>query len=220
MLLFTHIHAALQLEEQLGVDDSADYYLGAAFPDIRWLVGIPREHTHIPREELFDRFGGSSSDSFIKGYDVHLALDEITVDEGIIESFPGVYPRPVRRFLSRPVVENIFGYYSLRDIKDRGPIVVSNSYFEDFRNVGISSEVVDKFTALANTVLERRKNSAFGEIVLTESLLRDNSRQQQLYRFSKRIEENPIIRGFLMHVANPHVENFLENFVDGYRFIG
>jgi hypothetical protein len=88
MLQSTHIYIAQRLESDLNVEDPEKYYLGSSIPDVRYFAGIPREQTHFPRKRIRSVFGGKADISFLKGYDVHLGLDEYTEKTKIYRKVP------------------------------------------------------------------------------------------------------------------------------------
>lgn len=97
MYIYTHFVVAGQVEAALQPQSREQYYLGAIVPDFRYLAGMPRDHTHRPLPEIaawLPRYPHLRS--FILGYLVHCALDELEVRPLVFRRYP---LRPVRRLM-------------------------------------------------------------------------------------------------------------------------
>ncbi len=101
MNFYSHIVLASNLEEQLRPENSKEYYLGTVVPDIRYLYGWRRQHTHLPMERIAE-FAAQYPhlESFLLGYQVHCIIDEFDSADQVLR-FPAnlMMKRLPRQFL-------------------------------------------------------------------------------------------------------------------------
>ncbi len=93
---YSHVVVASKVERYLCPSDREQYYLGAVVPDVRYYSGVSRWQTHLPLEQVA-AFGARYPDlqSFILGYLVHCAVDEIDLSRFILRRFPLSLARPL-----------------------------------------------------------------------------------------------------------------------------
>lgn len=70
--IITHLVLAHKLKGLLKVSNEREYYLGTAFPDIRYLAGLSRDSTHQNRLTWSEVL---AKDSFQTGYNLHSWVD-------------------------------------------------------------------------------------------------------------------------------------------------
>ena len=95
---YSHYHLATRLETLIKPAQPGEYYWGAIFPDIRYLTGMPREHTHVPRDQFpawFSQYPHLRS--FLQGYQLHCLLDELNLVSIVSRAFPINLIQSVRR---------------------------------------------------------------------------------------------------------------------------
>lgn len=101
MNLYSHAVLANRLCPILQPDNYDDYIWGSIAPDIRYLTGMRRDHTHLPEATLAAwTIRYPCCKSFIQGYRVHCLLDQIDTVQALTRSFP---LRPMR-FVFRKIL--------------------------------------------------------------------------------------------------------------------
>jgi hypothetical protein len=84
--IYTHIVLAHALEPRLRPPDLPAYYLGAIIPDVRYLAGARRQHTHLTAVQLLDyKQRYPHLESFILGYLVHIEIDLIDLSRVLFQ---------------------------------------------------------------------------------------------------------------------------------------
>ncbi len=150
MYIYTHLVVASQVEPVLKPPDRQAYYLGAVVPDFRYMAGLPRSRTHLPLAEIAAWFARYPDlHSFILGYLVHCALDELHARSILVRKPPLAYARPLIRLkmahtlLETHYIENTILMISLPE--HGNPIL---------EGLGIGEPLVQKFSGWVNHFLQ------------------------------------------------------------------
>lgn len=111
-LPYTHLSVAHACAAALPVTEPAEYAAGSVIPDIRYFTKIPRERTHFPLHQL-RAYGAAAPASFLLGYRVHLALDELWANNVLMHEYRHLYPAIMRSRLRPKLLAVIFELYCL-----------------------------------------------------------------------------------------------------------
>ena len=154
MNLYTHYVLAARLASQIQLENQAEYAWGAIVPDIRYLAGLPRSQTHLPKEKiqaLADRYPHLRP--FLQGYRVHCALDEIDLTRTVGRAFPiQLVSQVLRKKLTSQHLAVLVELYYLRTAQIKGEI--SGAANEVLAGMGISSQHARDFADVARAYLE------------------------------------------------------------------
>ncbi len=199
MYIYTHLVIASQIETVLKPVDRPAYYLGAVVPDFRYLAGLPRDQTHLPLAEIaawFERYPDLRS--FILGYLVHCALDELRTRSIVFRKPPLVFVRPLMRLkMAHTLLETHYIENTVLTIRlpEQG-----NSILE---GLGIDDPLVQKFSGWLNRFLEAPSFESEA-VFLNDALLAvGNSRFQRLMGPLLAFQQSRWFKDWLLRSLDP-----------------
>ncbi len=149
MNVYSHLVIAAFLEQMLAPGNPAEYLLGSAAPDFRYLAGMPRSQTHLSIAQIcayHARYPELAS--FLMGYTVHCAVDEIDLAREFFRPIPRAF---IRSFLPRQFSPVVIELYYLETAR------VENRLAEDAnaitRDLGLRDEDVQTASRQINAFL-------------------------------------------------------------------
>lgn len=153
MNLYSHFVLATRLGPIFRPEDQAEYTWGAIVPDIRYLAGLPRSQTHLPKEKiqaLCSRYPHLYP--FLQGYRVHCVLDEIDLARTVGAAFPiRQISQALHRKFSLQQLAVLVELYYLKTARPSGEI--SGAANEVLAGMGISSQHTRDYAAAARAYL-------------------------------------------------------------------
>lgn len=172
----SHIRFALDLSEELRVENHKEYIAGSIYPDSRYITGMRRGLTHVPNYGYDDFF---MSSDFHKGWYTHLLLDELQY-EAMKEIFPELIISKINGFdeawikvtalkilqdqldltmLNKNIFKNFIIYKNTPNGENEDDIKKYYEYVLDMYTVNLSKEdMYKKFwkgTKLPNDIYEK-----------------------------------------------------------------
>ena len=134
---YSHAVVAARLESLVKPEDRNDYYWGAIVPDIRYLMDMQRQQTHIPSERIVELISQYPHlKSFLLGYLVHCLSDELDLSEIFCQHLPFSI---LRSKLSRQHIAVILElFYFEHEKVDAG---ISGMYNEVLSGLGVDEAV-------------------------------------------------------------------------------
>lgn len=155
MLIYSHLVVASILEPYIKPRKIEEYYLGSIAPDIRYFAAIPRTQTHIAIDQIIkfaEQYPHLSS--FVLGYLVHCASENLPVETGLREAVLGQFPfswSAVQQKIPKNFVSILLAFYHLENYHPT--IHISENGNEMLRQLGIHDETVHVFTRRFNRFL-------------------------------------------------------------------
>lgn len=142
---YSHYVLAAKLAPVLQPHDPAAYAWGSIIPDIRYLAGMRRDHTHLNQvrlRALASRYPHLAS--FLLGYQVHCLLDEIDVSWVIGAAFPlNVIGRALRKNVSQQQLTMLAEMYFLQStVMD---IAFAGGHNEVLNDLGVTPDQTGTF---------------------------------------------------------------------------
>lgn len=192
MNIYSHLVIASFLEQSLLPDNPEDYYLGSVVPDFRYLAGMRRSQTHISVEQIsayLDRYPHLLS--FLFGYAVHCAVDEIDPGGEFFRSFPVA---AFRKHLPRqfaPVVIELYYLETARvekRLSERGNEITRDLGIPD-EGVKTASQQINAFLVAPSLEMELATLQANGLAV--------DARIERYLGIARRIDRRPILKKLL-----------------------
>jgi hypothetical protein len=112
---YSHIVLAERIskEANLPLQDEAQYFVGAFYPDIRYFTKQPREKYHFAVEKLEQYELTDVSKDFLLGYKVHLLIDEVWEYPEIKTKYKEAFPSIIRSRMTRGLQALAFEMYCL-----------------------------------------------------------------------------------------------------------
>ena len=215
MLQSTHVYVATVLEKVLNPDNAPEFYLGATIPDVRYFANIPRTNTHFSREETKQKFPDAPQD-FLLGYDMHLALDEYTIESGVRDEMAKKFPPMVQEYAGGTAVEVIIAMYSMMNLMGEEDVVLSKTYQSELKNIEVLEDPFTIFVQTVQKMVDVRSERVFSEVMMREPRLQNDKRLKKLYDVGTYIDENPLVRNYLLGYAEPYIDEFIEGFASSY----
>jgi hypothetical protein len=192
MNVYSHLVAASFLQKSLKPDLPGDYYLGSAAPDFRYPARMPRKQTHISIEQISAYCAGYPHlRSFLLGYAVHCAVDEIDLGREFFHAFPmGAFRNRLPRQFA-PVVIELYYLETLR-VENR----LSESSNEITRDLGFQDELVSAASRQMNRFLA--SPSLEMEIAtLQANGFTADSRIEKYLQISRKINQHSLLKKLL-----------------------
>ncbi len=142
---YSHYVLAAKLAPVLQPHDHEAYTWGSIIPDIRYLAGMRRDHTHLNQmrlRALASRYPHLAS--FLLGYQVHCLIDEIDVSWVVGAAFPlNVIRRALRKNFSQQQVTMMVEMYFLQNaVMD---VAFSGGHNEVLNDLGITPDQAGTF---------------------------------------------------------------------------
>jgi hypothetical protein len=147
---YTHLVWAHRLQDKLGVQNLAEFNLGAILPDVRYVDDLPWKQTHPPLDEFWERaLAADKADrDFALGYLLHLAMDQWELD--IMRRARQRYP--LGRLIPRRLFKLIMEAASLEQYP-LPQIPLSDRVPELALSLGIPEETIHLLRSMADGVL-------------------------------------------------------------------
>jgi hypothetical protein len=160
-LPYAHFVLAQRIAEAAGlpVVDEGQYLLGAFLPDIRYFTGQNREHTHFPLQEL-DRYQACSDVSvdFLRGYKVHLLIDEVWEEDEVKTAYRRAFLPPIRKRMTRGLEALVMELYCLKQPVPMVKLPVAENSVT--RQLSLERSALEISVHSAKRYLERRDLAA------------------------------------------------------------
>jgi hypothetical protein len=190
---YSHLVVACQVEDLLRPTDRADYLLGAVIPDVRYLLRWPRLRTHVPLQRAASCAAQHPRlRSFVLGYMLHCAVDELDLPELVLRRLP---LRLLRGRRPRHLAPVLLDYYYMERARACGPVAdASNSFLAE---LGIEEDDVRTFARQLNHFLAARSFDAGLELAQGLGLL-GHPRLAQRLDAARRLERYPVLRRLLL----------------------
>jgi len=150
LLFYSHLITSSIIKNKIEISDFNAYYFGTVFPDIRYLLKLPRHYTHLPSDEVLDYITEFEKDkNFLIGYYLHCVLDELDLPALISGKIPA---KLLQGILSHKVKTVLLEYY----FRDNYPsdieiLPVANGITEE---LNISRESLVNYVDLLNQYLK------------------------------------------------------------------
>ena len=214
MFLFTHLVFADSVKNFLNIRDEKSFYLGAIIPDIRYFADIPRERTHITLDDLNKAAGlvGKRSD-FVKGYKVHLLVDELTRKNNYYQKIADQFPSLIQKRISPVIAVILTEIYFLENYGDISKFLISDRYPSMLQKLDISPTDFKVFYQSVQKVLKNPSWERMEERFFENEKLRNNPNSNLYRRTGKTIIENRFLKKFLQERSKGVIDNFLNDFV-------
>jgi hypothetical protein len=192
MNVYSHLVIATFLEQTLAPSNPDEYLLGSAAPDFRYLAGMRRSQTHLSIEQInayHARYPELAS--FLLGYAVHCAVDEIDIAPVFFRSFPAAV---IRKGLPRQYAPMVIELYTLETTRienrlaERGNAITSD--------LGLRDDDVQTASRQINTFLAAP--SLEGELTsLRANGLAADPRVARYLAIARQIDRNPLLKKLL-----------------------
>lgn len=208
-MAYSHISVAQGCLRELSVDNIADYYLGSFLPDMRYFTGKPRELYHFPIGNLKGFLDSpNASRSFITGYCVHLATDEIWRGGGASKRYQDRFLAPIRKKLNHRSLEAAFEFYCLRS----RPLDIRLQPNENAitESLGLTIDDIRRAVAAMQNYIDQRKLGVGLEIAQSIGQFSEDRLAQMRY-LAQKIETSWPRRTLIASiVANPSQKAYHE----------
>jgi hypothetical protein len=192
MMLYSHLAVAGKLEAYFLPRQYDEYYLGSIFPDIRYVLSLPRQHTHLSMKKLNSYYNPSSRD-FIAGFQTHIAADNVSLTNYILSSFPKNIVKFILPSVALPVILEI---YFLNKCHLHPTLSCSTN--EVTKALDISDKQLEEFTGFVSSFLS--DPSIENGIKLLGSLsTKRNEIIRRYIRWAKLVNKLPFVRKFLLN---------------------
>lgn len=210
---YSHYLIAERLESALRPAQPGAYYLGAIIPDIRYMVGIPRQQTHLSQVRIRE-FGARypALDSFLLGYQVHCLLDEIDLARVVGAAFPlGLVSRVSGKKFSQ---QQLTVLAELHFIQHAGlGWKIQEAHNEVLSDLGILPGQTATYLSAMKEYLPapsfETAISCFQKIGFIES-----SRFEKYFQAYQSLERNPLLKAILLwSVRHAKVDEFSVGYV-------
>jgi hypothetical protein len=210
---YSHYVLAAKLAPVLQPRDPEAYAWGSIIPDIRYLAGMRRDHTHLSRAHLINLTARYPHlKSFLLGYQVHCLIDEIDVSCVVGAAFPlNAIRRVLRRNLSQQQVTMLVEMYFLQNsVTDAA---FTGSHNEVLDDLGITPDQTGTFSQAMQAYLRARSLdaaiSAFKKIGMIE-----NGRLEKYQSAYERVKRSKLMNAILvLSVKNARLEAHATNHV-------
>jgi hypothetical protein len=206
MYTYTHYALARKLAPRLAPDQLGDYLWGAIAPDVRYLTGLRRQQTHLPREAIQAWFEDYPQfHSFVLGYQVHCLLDEIDLALVLERGFPFNLVKLVRRkSFSQQQMGALVELHSLQ--APLPPEPVSGEHNPILDSLGVRPEDSTAFTAALCDYLAA-PSLLTGLRSFEQTGLLTDTRIERYIRATQALERHRVMKSILLlGVKNSHVE--------------
>lgn len=195
MMLYSHLAVASKLEAYLLPQQMDEYYLGCIFPDIRYVLSLPRQHTHFSMKKL-SSYNNPSLRDFIAGFRTHIAADKVSLTNYILTSPLKKILKLVLPSAALPVILEIYylNKYHLHP-------TLSCSENEITKALDISNKQLGDFADFVNSFLQ--EPSIENGIGLLGSISTTRNKVIQRYiRWAKLVNKIPFVRKILLNSVN------------------
>jgi hypothetical protein len=190
---YSHIVVASKLTSLVQPENLGEYYWGAVVPDIRYLVRIKRERTHLSPQTIFElSCKYPHLKSFLQGYLIHCLSDEIELRAVALHHFPfslfkgSLYHQRVAVLLELSYLE-----------KEKLRIDVAGSYNEVLAELGLSEAAVEKFSQFIRDYIVSPSYEARVSALFQLLGRKNDSRVEKYMRAAKGVQKNRVLRNVL-----------------------
>lgn len=189
-----------------------EYAWGTVFPDIFRLAGVPREITHLKKQEMDDlllRF--PQQRSFMQGFRMHLLLDAIDLVKTIRSAFPvAQFRRMLANYLNSHFTPGAAALlvedYFMRRVPFKTLPAISGKYNEAISALGFSQELTDSYAQRVKGYLSQRSRKAPWHESL-EADLHDLEQMKQDIAAYRQLKRHPLFFALLrLGVKNARLE--------------
>lgn len=180
-----------------------EYAWGTVFPDIFQLASVPRDTTHLKKQEMDDlllRF--PQQRSFMQGFRMHLLLDAFDLVKAIRAAFPvALFRRILANYLSSHFTPGAAALlvedYFTRRVSFKTLPAISGKYNEAMSALGFSQEVTESYAQRVKGYLFQRSHKAPWHESLDPSL-HDPERMKRDVAAYRQLKRHPLYFAMLL----------------------